>query len=60
MYSFLFTSKQTSGGKDEYLLHILLDNVIIDSSFVQFPGGTSQDYLDVFANNKIDILTGVA
>lgn len=60
MYSFVYTSKFVSPeGKDNYLLHILFDDVIIDSRFVQFPLDTLQDALDSYANSIIDSIEGI-
>ena len=59
MYSFIYTNKQTRLGKDEYLLHITLDDVIIESVFVQFAQGTNQTELDSFANGMIDSIEGL-
>lgn len=59
MYNFIFTSKLSQYAKDTYLMHILLDGVIVDSSFVEVKSGTSQDDLDALANNKIDLLEGL-
>ena len=59
MYSFIFTSKSTYNGKDNYLMHILLDDVIIDSTFIQVPEGSDQSYLDSIANSKIEYLQGL-
>jgi len=59
MYSFIYTSKFTQYGQDNYLLHILFNDVIIESNFVQFPIGTSQESLDIYANSQIDLLEGL-
>ena len=58
MYSFIFTDKNTQNNRDEYLLHIIFDSEIIESTFVSFQAGTSMDDLDLFANNKIDLIEG--
>ena len=61
MYSFIYTNKNTSNGKDSYLLHITFNDVILEdqSVFAQFPQGTSQESLDAFANAKIDLIEGL-
>lgn len=59
MYSFFYTSKFTSNGHDSYLLHILRDGGIVQSQFIDFPEGTSEDVLNSFAENLIqDFING--
>lgn len=56
MYSFIFTSKLSQFGKDTYLMHILFNEIIVDSIFVSFPEGTTQEVLDQSGNEHIDYL----
>lgn len=58
MYSFLYTNKNVINGKDDYLLHIMFNDEVIQSTFVQFNQGTSQEALNNFANNMIDSIEG--
>lgn len=59
MYSFIYTNKRTESGKDEYLLHITLNDEIIESAFVQFPQDSDQSVLDGYANSRIDSIEGL-
>lgn len=60
MYSFLYTSKFSQNGKDDFLLHILLDGSIIESQFVQFNSGTDESVLNDFALSKIAAIQDLA
>lgn len=60
MYTFQFTSKFSQNGKDDFLMHILLDGVIIESQFVQFNTGTDESVLHEFALNKIAAIQDLA
>ena len=58
-YSFKYTSKFTSNGHDSYLLHILRDGEVVQSQFANFPEGTLEDVLNLFAENLIqDFING--
>lgn len=59
MYSFIFTSKLSQYGNDNYLMHILFDGIIVDSTFIEVAIGSNQDYLDQIANSRIDYLEGL-
>jgi hypothetical protein len=59
MYSFIYTSKNQSATKDNYLLHILFEDQIIESLFVQFPIESTQETLDALANARIDAAEGL-
>lgn len=60
MYSFLYTSKFSQNGKDDFLLHILLDGTIIESQFVQFNSDTDESVLNDFALSKIAAIQDLA
>ena len=60
MYSFLYTSKFSQNGKDDFLMHILLDGTIIESQFVQFNSDTDESVLNDFALSKIAAIQDLA
>lgn len=60
MYTFQLTSKFSQNGKDDFLLHILLDGTIIESQFVQFNSDTDESVLNDFALSKIAAIQDLA
>lgn len=60
MYSFEFSSLIKNALKNDYMLSIFFDGVLIGSRIVQFSNAVTQEDLDDFANSVIDSLEGNA